>query len=168
MTRLAALLVLWVAATLAVAASPAAAQPEITIVHTPPTDAVLGQQVYIAAILTGATAATVEWRNSSMAADAVAPMTNLSQPDAGGWVYAAYLPAQATPTQIVYAVNASDAGGSARESYFFSVSAPTDAGLTPADQDVWVLTMIASLSAVSSTIAVLYWYTGRRIGREGR
>jgi len=127
-----------------------------------------GIEVYLTATLTGATAATVEWRNSSMAADAVAPMTNLSQPDAGGWAYAAYIPAQATPTQIRYAVNASNAGGNARESYFFSVSAPTDAGLTPADQDAWVLTMIASLSAVSSTIAVLYMYTGRRIGREGR
>ena len=44
-----------------------------------------------------ATSATIAWRNDTMSADAVVPMTNLTQANGTAWVYAGYLPAQATP-----------------------------------------------------------------------
>ena len=148
----------------------AAAQgtPEISITHTPPPAVTPDHQIYLAAVLTNASSARVSWRNSTMAADGVVPMTNLSRPDGAGWVFAAYLPAQASPTQITYAINASHAGGSRVESYFLSVDVASPPGLTASDQETWILTMAASISMAASTIAVLYWYTGRRLRREGR
>lgn len=140
--------------------------PSISIVHAPPTDAAPGGQIYLTATITNATSASIAWRNDTMTADSVVPMTNLSMANGTGWVYAAYLPAQPVPTQITYSINASNAGGSRIESYFFSVSAPTASGITAAEQDGWILTMAASLSMAVSTVAALYWYTGRRLRRE--
>lgn len=159
-----------VAALLAGLPSPAAGQgvPPIGIEHTPPAGVTPGYQIYLTAILTNATSAVVVWRNDTMTADAVMPMTNLSEADGAGWVFAAYLPPQATPTQILYAINASNPGGFHVEGYFFSVDVPSTGGLTPSDQESWIWTMAASLAMVVSTVAVLYWYTGRRLRREAK
>lgn len=153
---------------LAVLPAPAFADgvPPIGIQHTPPTSAVPGSQIYLTAVLTNATTATVVWRNDTMTSDDVMPMTNLSEANGSGWVFAAYLPAQPAPTQIAYAINASNPGGFHLESYFFSVDTAPTGGLTPADQQSWMWTMAASLAMAGSAVAVLYWYTGRRLRRE--
>lgn len=155
---------------LAAFSTPAAAEgvPPVSITHTAPSGVIPDRQVYLTAVLTNATAATVLWRNSTMTADEVVPMTNLSLTVSAGWEYAAYLPAQSSPTQITYLINATNAGGFHRESYFFSVDVPSASGLTAADQGAWILTMAASLTMTVCTLAVLYWYTGRRLRREGR
>ena len=145
----------------------AEAQSTIQIDHTPPTGATPGYQVFMEAVFTNATSGTITWRNSMMTADAVVPMTNLSLQRGTGWTFAAYLPAQDSSTQISYVINASNANGFHTESYILSVDVPTTAGLTPADQPAWVYTVVAALSMASSTIAVLYWYTGRRLRQEG-
>lgn len=159
---------LFVGAVLGTISMPAAGEgiPPIAIEHTPPSGATPGHQIYLTAVLTNATAAAVAWRNDTMTADATMPMTNLSEPNGSGWVFAAYLPAQPVPTQIVYSINASNAGGFRQESFFFSVDLVASGGLTSADQESWVWTMAASLAMVISTVAVLYWYVGRRLARE--
>ena len=164
------LAILAVAAILLPLSTPAAGQgvPAIGILHTPPTGVGPGHQVYLSAVLTNATVATVAWRNDTMTLDDVVPMTNLSQANGTGWVFAAYLPAQPSPTQITYAINASNEGGSHIESYFFSVDVPSAAGLTAADQQSWMWTMAATFSMIISTLVVLYWYTGRRLRREAK
>ncbi len=164
------LVFLAVATVLSVLPAPAAAQgvPPIGIEHTPPADATPGYQIYLTATLTNATAATVVWRNDTMTADDVRPMTNLSQAAGSGWVFAAFLPAQPGPTQIVYSISASNGGGVHAESFFFSVDLPSTGGLTSADQEAWMWTMAATFSMTLSVLAVLYWYTGRRLKREGR
>ncbi len=148
------------------AAAPVAAT-DIGLVHTPPADVTPGLQIYLTAVLENATTATVVWRNSTMSEDAVAPMTNLSQPSGTGWIYAAYLPAQPVPTQIRYRINASSPSGFIEESYFFSVDYPSPGGITDEEQVAWMVTVAASLSMIASVIAVLYVYTGRRLRREG-
>lgn len=144
----------------------AQAPGDIQIVHVAPSGIVTGLQIYLTAEMTNATSATIAWRNDTMSADSIVPMTNLTERNGTAWVYAGYLPAQATPTQITYAINASNADGFHIESYFLSVEAPASGGLTSADQQAWMLTMAASLSMIVSTVAVLYWYTGRRLNRE--
>jgi len=146
----------------------AQAAPDISITHTPPSAVTPDHQIYLTAVLANATSGSVTWRNGTMAADGVVPMTNLSRPDGTGWVFATYLPAQTSPTQITYAINASNADGSRIESYFLSVDVASGSGLTASDQETWALTLGASISMAASTIAVLYWYTGRRLRREGR
>lgn len=169
MRRLVLVLVLLATMALVLTHARVAAQDasDITIVHTPPTGVIPGFQIYVTAVLTNATSASVAWQNSSMSADEVAPMTNLSRSEEGGWLYAAYLPAQLSPTQVRYAINASGPSGSRAESYFLSVDVPSSEGITPEGQNVWVLTMAASLSMAVSVIAVMYWYTGRRLRRGG-
>lgn len=156
------------AALLAVAAPRAGAEgiPPIGIVHTPPSGTLPGHQIYLSAVITNATAAIVSWRNDTMTSDGLVPMTNLTRANGSGWVFAAYLPAQPGPTQITYAINASNAGGFHIESYFLSVDVPSTPGLTAADQESWVWTIAASLAMIVSIVAVLYWYTGRRLARE--
>ncbi len=132
----------------------------------PPSVVTPGVQIYITATLTNATAATITWRNGTMGSDQLVPMTNLSQPDGGGWTYAAYLPAQASPTQVRGAINASGPAGYRTESYFLTVAYPTSAGITPEQQSAWVLSLAATLAISISTVAVLYWYTGRRLRQE--
>ncbi len=95
-------------------------------------------------------------------------MTNLSTAEGPGWVYAAWLPAQPAPTQVRYAINASNARGYRVESFFFTVASPTSSRLTQEQQNAWILTVIASLSMASSVIAMLYWYVSRRLHREGK
>ncbi|MEK6988415.1 MAG: hypothetical protein AABX97_10085 [Candidatus Thermoplasmatota archaeon] len=162
-----ALVVLSTAFALAMAATPAAAQSslEISIVHTPPAIVLPGLQINLTAVLGNATAASVAWNNGSMASDARVPMTNLSRTQDGGWVYEAWLPAQPDGTQVTYAINASNHAGSRSESYFLTVSAPSASGITEVQQEAWMLTMAASISMAASTVAVLYWYTGRRLRR---
>lgn len=159
-----------VTALLAGLADPAAGQgvPAIGIEHTPPVGVTPGYQIYLTATLTNATSAVVVWRNDTMTADAVMPMTNLSEANGAGWVFAAYLPPQPTPTQILYAINASNPGGSHVEGYFFTVDVASSGGLTPSDQEAWIWTIAASLAMVASTVGVLYWYTGQRLRREAR
>lgn len=146
----------------------AGATSTIQIVHVAPTGIVPGLQIYLTAELTNATSASIAWRNDTMSADGIVPMTNLTQANGTGWVYAAYLPAQPTPTQITYAINASNADGFHVESYFLSVETPASGGLTAADQQAWMLTLAASLTMIVSALAALYWYTGRRLKREVR
>lgn len=169
MTRASGILAsLAVAAVLITFAVPAAGQgvPPITVVHTAPVGATPGHQIYLSAILTNATSATIVWRNDTMTADAIVPMTNTSEANGTGWLFAAYLPAQPSPTQITYSIRASNAGGSQVESYFFSVDFPSTPGLTAADQEAWVWTMAATMAMIVSALAVLYWYVGRRLRRE--
>ena len=168
--RLAVLLVLSACALLAAAATPVTAEgnPPIRIDHVAPTGTLPGYQIYLKAVLTNATSARVLWRNATMAADAIVPMTNLTLQNATGWTFATYLPAQPSPTQIMYTINASNAGGYHTEGYVLSVDLPTPSGLTPGDQEAWVYTMVAALGMVVSTMTVLYWYMGRRLYREAR
>ena len=143
----------------------------VRIVHEPPQGVTPGMQVYLTAVLTNATAAEVTWRNSTMTSGLGVPMTNLSQavPQGGetGWVFAAYLPAQSSPTQVRYAINASGPLGFRAESYFYTVAEPPDAGITAEQQGTWILSLAASLSMAASVVAVLYLYVGRRLRREG-
>lgn len=147
---------------------PAAAQTagEIEILHTPPAVALPGLQINLTAVLRNATAASVSWNNGSMAQDSLVPMTNTSQASGIGWVYDAWLPAQADGVQVSYAINASNGASYRVMSYFLVVSAPTPQGLTAADQFDWILTVAAMGSMAISTMAVLYWYSGRRLRRE--
>lgn len=140
---------------------------DIRIAHDPPKGVVPGSQAYVTAVLTNATAATIAWHTAANASDSLVPMTNLSTPEGAGWVYAAWIPAQPAPTQVRYVINASNADGAAQESYFFSVAYPAAGALTAADQDAWILTMVASLSMATSVILVLYWYIGRRLRHNG-
>lgn len=162
-----AFLVLALAALLASGTPVSAQAPRtIQIAHAPPTGASPGHQIYVEAVFVNATSGTIAWRNATMTTDEVVPMTNLSTANGSGWTFAAYLPAQSSPTQISYTLNASNAEGFRTESYFLSVDVPATGGLTPADQEAWVYTMAASITMVVTTIAVLYWYTGRRLRRE--
>lgn len=138
----------------------------IEILHTPPAVALPGLQINLTAVLSNATAASVGWNNGSMAVDSVVPMTNTSEPSGTGWIYDAWLPAQADGVQVSYAINASNGAENLVMSYFLVVSAPTPQGLTALDQYTWVLTVAAMASMAISTMAVLYWYTGRRLRRE--
>lgn len=142
------------------------ATSEIGIAHTPPTVVLPGLQINLTAVLTNATGASVTWNNGSMAADSLAPMTNTSERSGTGWVYDAWLPAQADGIQVSYSINASNGAASRTASYFLVVSAPTSQGLTATDQVDWILTIAAVASMSISTIAVLYWYMGRRLRRE--
>jgi len=139
----------------------------VSILHAPPTEAVPGTQVYLTALLLNATSATLSWRNATMAADALVPMTNLSRAAGAGWVFAAYIPAQPSPTPVSYTITAQGPSGSASASFAFAVDLPTASGLTEADQAAWVLTLASALSTAVSTITLLYWYTGRRLRRAG-
>lgn len=158
------LLALLVAGSIRASAQTAA---EIEIVHTPPAEALPGLQINLTAVLVNASAASVSWNNGSMASDSLVPMTNTSQPSGGGWIYDAWLPAQTDGVQVSYSINASNGAGNRVMSYFLVVSAPTPQGLTAADQYDWALTVAAMMSMAISTLAVLYWYTGRRLRREG-
>lgn len=151
------------------ASYPAAAlsSTDIGISHTAPAVVLPGLQINLTAILTNATSASVSWNNGSMAVDGVVPMTNTSVRDGAGWVYDAWLPAQADGVQLSYAINASNGAASNTMSYFLVVSAPTPQGLTEADQVQWILTIAASLTMGISTIAAMYWYMGRRLRKEG-
>jgi len=140
----------------------------IGIAHDPPEGVAPGVQIYVSATLTNATRATVLWRNSTMAADERVPMTNLSRADGTGWVYAAWLPAQPTPTQIRYGIDASGPQGSRVESFFLTVAGSSPSGITPEENGAWLLTVASSLAMSVSVMAVLYWYVGRRLRREGR
>ncbi len=115
-----------------------------------------------------ATAGSVRWNNGSMANDSVAPLTNTSVRSGDGWLYAGWLPAQQDGVQVSYTINATNGAETHLESYFLTVSSPAPSGLTTADQEQWILTLAASLSMAISTLAVLYWYTGRRLRREGK
>ncbi len=141
----------------------------VGIVHTPSKGVIPGVQIYVVATLTNASAATVAWRNGTMTADERVPLTNLSQRDGdAGWMYAGYLPAQATPTQVRYSINASGPDGYRIESFFLTVAFPTATGITPEKQEAWILSVAASLAMAISVVAVMYWYTGRRLRREGK
>ncbi len=167
MRRAIAFLVLFAAVALAVTTPPTAGQggDDITIVHSPPSVVAPGTQIYITAILSNATSAVIAWQNTSMDSEVFSPMTNLSLAQSGGWLYAAYLPAQPSPTQVRYAINATGPSGSHLESYFLSVDVPTPEGISEEQQQAWILTMVASLSMATSLIAMMYWYTGRRLRR---
>ncbi|HLE46638.1 MAG TPA: hypothetical protein VI915_06630 [Thermoplasmata archaeon] len=144
----------------------------VKIVHEAPQGVTPGMQAYLTAVLTNATAAEITWHNGTMTTDLRAPMTNLSEPvdQSGqtGWRFAAYLPAQPAPTQVRYAINASGPQGFRAESYFYTVAEPAAAGITPEQQETWILSLAASMSMAVSVVAVLYMYTGRRLRREGR
>ncbi len=151
---------------LAFAASAAAQVPgEIRILHTPPTEALPGRQIYLTATLVNATEASIAWRNDTMASDAILPMTNLSRFDGTGWVYAAYLPAQDRPTQITYTITASNGASQAEASFFLTVDYPPDLGITPEEQVQWALSVAASVSMAASVVAMMYWYVSRRLQR---
>lgn len=139
----------------------------IAIIHTPPTDAIPGRQISIHAVFVNATSAGILWRNSTMTLDEAAPLTNQSVAEGAGWRFAAFLPAQGAPTQIRYSINATGPSGFLVESYFFSVSEPAAGGITPSGQTGWILTIASSVAMVSSIVAVMYWYVGRRLRREG-
>jgi len=141
------------------------AAPVVAIVHAPPGDAVPGVQVYLTAVLLNATSATVAWRNGTMVADATAPMTNLSRPEGAGWAYAAYLPAQPSPTLLTYTITAVGPSGSASRAYALDVGVSGSSGLTEADQIAWGLTFSSFLAMAASVVTLLYWYTGRRLRR---
>ncbi len=164
-----ALALLFVFGSLVGGPGPATAQSgsDITIAHTPPTVVLPGLQINLTAVLSNATSGSVKWNNGSMSADALAPMTNTSVQEANGWVYDAWLPAQADGIQVSYAINASNGAAFQIASYFLVVSAPTAQGLTAADQYQWALTVAAIVSMTISTLAVAYWYIGRRLRREG-
>lgn len=157
------------AAALVPGSSPAGAlsTSDIGISHTAPSVVLPGLQINLTAVLTNATAASVSWNNGSMAVDGLVPMTNRSVRAGTGWVYDAWLPAQADGVQVSYAINASNGAVDNAMSYFLVVSAPTPQGLTEADQIQWILTIAASLTMGISTIAVVYWYMGRRLRKEG-
>lgn len=162
--------VLFVAVVMLMAGSHAAAAPspsEITIDHAPPSVVLPGLQINLTAVLTNATLAVVTWNNGTLSKDAEVPMTNTSERRGSGWVYEAWLPAQADGVQVSYAINASNGMADKIASYFLVVSAPSPQGLTAADQFQWILTVAASLSMAISTMAVLYWYFGRRLRKEG-
>lgn len=167
---LAALLVVVVMAAVPAWSGPtaAAASGTIQIVHTPPSVVLPGLQINLTAVLKNATAASVTWNNGSMATDAVAPMTNTSVSEGGGWVYDAWLPAQPDGVQVSYELDASNGAANVVATFFLTVSAPSPSGLTLADQEQWMLTMAASLAMAISVVAVLYIYTGRRLRREVR
>lgn len=157
------LMIMLLGAGLASAQTPA----EILIDHTPPAIVLPGLQINLTAVLTNATAASVSWNNGSMSNDSWVPMSNTSVAQGAGWVYAAWLPAQADGVQVSYTINASSAETTLKESYFLVVASPSLSGLTAADQYSWMLTMAASLSMAISTMAVLYWYASRRLRRNG-
>lgn len=138
----------------------------VGIVHTPPTSAVPGQQINLLAVLKNATSAIVLWNNGSLPKAVTIPMTNLSQPQNGGWVYEAWLPAQPDGTQVTYSITATGPAGTKTQSYTLSVASPSSQGLTQADQDRWTLTIAASLSMAASTVAAIYYYTFLRLRRE--
>jgi hypothetical protein len=137
----------------------------IGISHTPPQGVRPGAQISLSAVLTNATAGWITWRNGTMTSDARVPMTNLSQPQGTRWVYAAYLPAQSSPTQVRYAINASGPQGFHIETYFLTVGEPSASGISQGQQEAWMMSLAASLSMSISTLAVLYWYIGRRLRR---
>jgi len=139
---------------------------EIEIDHTPPAIVLPGLQVNLTAVLTNATEASVTWNNGSMSSDSQVPMTNTSERSGSGWVYGAWLPAESDGVQVSYSINASNSATNKIMSYFLVVSAPSSPGLTGADQDRWMLTMAATMSMGISTLAVLYWYMGRRLRKE--
>lgn len=147
-------------------AVPVQAASPLAVVHSPPEAVVPGTQIYLTAVLENASSASLAWRNASMAADAVVPMTNLSRASGAGWLYAAYLPAQPAPTQVSYTITARGPAGTTSESFTFAVDWPGASGLTDADQAAWVLTLASSLAVVVCVVTLLYWYTGRRLRRE--
>lgn len=138
----------------------------IGIVPHPPSVVAPGVQIYITATLTNATAASITWKNGTMTGEEKAPMTNLSLRDGAGWTYAAYLPAQSAPTQVRGSVNATGPAGYRTESYFLTVAYPSSTGITAEQQGDWILSLVASLAMAVSAVAVLYWYTGRRLRKE--
>jgi hypothetical protein len=138
----------------------------IGISHTPPNGIRPGNQIYLTAVLTNATAATIKWRNSTMTADETVPMTNLSTASGTGWAYAAYLPAQPTSTQVRYSINASNSQTSRSISYFLTVAEPVQSGVTAEQQVTWILTLVAIVTMVSCVVAVAYAFIGRRLRRE--
>jgi len=140
----------------------------IGISHTPPKGITPGSQIYVTALLTNATAAMINWRNSTMTTDETVPMTNLSTPSGTGWNYAAYLPAQLSPTQVRYSINASNSKTFRSESYFLTVAVVIQIGVTPEQQITWALTVAAIVTMVLCVIAVSYAYVGRRLKREGK
>lgn len=168
MNRAAALALLAVVLLGALAPLPAsaAAVGAITIAHTPPDAATPGQQIDLVAVLTNATSARVQWNNGTLAAAATVPMTNLSQPQGGGWVYEAWLPAQPDGASVQYAITAAGPSGTATQSYGLTVGAPAATTLTPALEQAWVLTLAAALAAAVSTIVAIYYYVGLRLRRE--
>jgi hypothetical protein len=145
----------------------AAGAGPVGIAHTPPTSTLPGQQIDLRATLTNATSASVLWNNGSLAKAATLPMTNTSQPQAGGWVYEAWLPAQADGTQVTYSIAATGPAGTKTQSYSLTVAAPSSNGITPADQNAWTLTMAATFSMAASTVVAIYYYVGLRLRREG-
>lgn len=150
----------------ATSSGPAAAQPgDVTLVHSPPEGVTPGHQVYLTAVLTNATAASIAWRNDSMTSNAIVPMTNLSKSEGGGWGFAAYLPAQPTPTLVTYTITATGPAGEAQEAFQFVVDVPAAEGLSQEQQMHWILTLVASLSMAASVVAAFYWYIGRRLRR---
>ena len=163
------LAVLLAASLFAISAGEVSAQStdSISISHTPPSGVAPGEQILLTAVLRNATGGSVVWRNATMTVDAVVPITNLSEERDGGWAFAAWLPAQFGPTQVRYSINASNPGGFRTESYFLTVDYPGPTGLIQEQQDAWILTLVASLAMTVSLIAMLYWYTGRRLRREG-
>ena len=140
----------------------------IGISHSPPNGVRPGNQIYLTAVLTNATTATIKWRNSTMTVDETVPMTNLSTSSGNGWVYAAYLPAQLTPTQVRYSINASNGQISRSISYFLTVAEPVQSGVTSEQQVTWILTLMAIVTMVLSVVAVLCAYVSRRLRREGK
>ena len=170
MNRAASLLLLMSLLALAVFAPAVSAQGNgrVGIVHTPPASPVPGQQIALLAVLENATSAVVLWNNGSLPKASALPMTNLSQAQAGGWAYEAWLPAQPDGAQVTYSITATGPAGTDTMNYTLSVAAPSPQGMTPANQDAWNLTMAAVLSMAASTVVAVYYFTSLRLRREPR
>ena len=162
------ILAILVAATLAPSLAAAAGAGPVHIIHTPPSSATPGRQIEIDAVLENATSAVVLWNNGSLAAAATVPMTNLSHPQAGGWAYEAWLPAQPDGAQITYSITATGPAGSNAQTYTLSVAAPMAQGFTPADENAWLLTLAASVSMAVSAVVAIFFYASLRLRRERR
>ncbi len=143
-----------------------AASGAVTISHTPPSSATPGQQIDVVAVLTNATSATVHWNNGTLPAAATVPMTNLSQAQAGGWAYEAWLPAQPDGAMVTYSITATGPGGTATQNYSLAVGAGAPTTMTPDLERSWDLTLAAALSVAVSTIAAIYLFVGLRLKRE--
>lgn len=93
-------------------------------------------------------------------------MTNISVNSGSGWTFAAYIPAQPSPTQVQYTINASRGQSWVTEEYFLTVDVPrVPGGISEEQQREWMMTIVAMLSMTASLTAMVYLYIGRKMRR---
>lgn len=146
---------------------PGAGAPAIE--HQPPQSVRPGVQTLIEATMRNATRANLTWKNSEMASSLQVSMTNTSTQRDSGWLYQAVIPAQDSPTQITYEINATSATGiHTTASYSFAVTEPPPTrGVSWEKQVEWILTTIAIGVAICGVVVLAHLLFKRKL-RKGK